>query len=207
MKDAERASKTFDKIADHFDKTRNNPWEEVIDFLKGCDGSLLDMGCGNGRHLVEAKEMGLDVFGIDVSSELLQICKTKHSPLIDIIRADVKSLPFRDCIFDNLIYIATIHHLQKGRIISLKEARRVLKDDGKILVSSWAREQDRWDLKEEKQDVIVPWHREDGVVVGRFYHLYRLEELEEDVKKAGFEIVDSFHSKGNNYIEAKKKDF
>jgi len=31
MKDAERASKTFDEIAQHFDKTRNRPWEKWSD--------------------------------------------------------------------------------------------------------------------------------------------------------------------------------
>ncbi|MEF8834634.1 MAG: class I SAM-dependent methyltransferase [Candidatus Thermoplasmatota archaeon] len=204
MKDARRASNTFDAIAEHFDKTRNHPWEEVVKFLDDCEGALLDMGCGNGRHLTEALEIGLEVYGVDASLELLRICKEKVKGKVGLVRADVKSLPFEEESFDNIIYIATIHHLKRGRIKSLKEAKRVLKDDGRMLVSGWARELDRWDLEEEERDVIVPWHRADGEVVDRFYHLYRLEELEEDVRKSELHIVKSFHSKGNNYVIAQK---
>ena len=204
MKDARRASDTFDRIADHFDKTRNRPWDEVTEFLKNCEGSLLDMGCGNGRHLLEALDRNLEVYGIDASIELLSICREKIKGKVELVRADVKSLPFEDGSFDNMIYIATIHHLKQGRVKSLYEARRVLKEGGRILVSGWARELDRWDLEEEEQDVIVPWHREDGEVIDRFYHLYRLDELREDVSDSGLKVIDAFHSKGNNYVEAEK---
>jgi len=199
-----RVSETFDAIAEHFDKTRNRPWKEVVKFLDNCEGSLLDMGCGNGRHILEALEKDLEVYGVDASIELLNICKQKVKESVELVRADVKSLPFEHNSFDNIIYIATIHHLKEDRVKSLNEARRVLQDSGKILVSSWARELDRWDLDEEEQDVIVPWHREDGEIIDRFYHLYRLKELRKDVEKAGFEVVKAFHSKGNNYVEAKK---
>lgn len=204
MEDARRASETFDSIAEHFDKTRNRPWKEVVDFLEGCEGALLDIGCGNGRHLMEALDIGLKIYGVDASSELLKICRKKTGDKAKVVRSGVKSLPFKDESFDNAIYIASIHHLKKARVKSLKESKRVLKEGGKILISGWAREQDRWDLEEDEQDVIVPWNREDGEVIDRFYHLYRLDELCEDVKKSGLKVVKAFHSKGNNYVEAKK---
>ncbi|MEF8873617.1 MAG: class I SAM-dependent methyltransferase [Candidatus Thermoplasmatota archaeon] len=210
-KDAERASETFDSIAEHFDKTRNRPWEEVMEFLEDLRGKLLDMGCGNGRHLIEALEMGFDVVGIDASTRLLQISTRKvrrkigDHPKGEVIRADVKRLPFKEKSFDNAIYIATIHHLKRGRVKSLREAKRVLKPGGSILVSSWARELDRWEMDEGEREVIVPWHREDGKVIERFYHLYTLDELERDVKKSNLKVVKAFHSEGNNYVEAVKK--
>ncbi|MBS3790314.1 MAG: class I SAM-dependent methyltransferase, partial [Candidatus Thermoplasmatota archaeon] len=176
MKDARRASNTFDAIAEHFDKTRNRPWKEVIEFLEDCKGTLLDIGCGNGRHLVEAMERGLDVYGIDASMKLLHISKRKVKGEVELLRADAKYLPFEDKSFENIIYIATIHHLKQGRVQSLKESKRILDDGGRILVSSWARELDRWDLEREERNVVVPWHREDGEVIERFYHLYRLGE-------------------------------
>ncbi len=204
MKDVKRASDTFDAIAEHFDKTRNHPWEEVVEFLEECEDTLLDMGCGNGRHLLEALERGLEVYGIDASIELLHICKKKLDDKAELVRADVKSLPFECGSFDNIIYIATIHHLKQDRVDSLKEARKVLKEGGKILVSSWARELDRWDLEDDEQDLIVPWHREDGEIIDRFYHLYHLDELSEDVRKSGLKVIEAFHSKGNNYVKAEK---
>lgn len=207
-KDFQRASDTFDSIADHFDKTRDRPWKEVVDFLESCRGTLLDMGCGNGRHVLEALDKGLEVVGVDASKRLLDISKTKlrerRGKEIDLLRSDVKSLPFKDRAFDDIIYIATIHHLKKGRVKSLKEAKRVLKPGGVILISSWARELDRWDLEKDQRDVIVPWHREDGEVIERYYHLFTLDGLKTEVEKSGLSILEAFHSGGNNYVKGKK---
>lgn len=203
MKDIKRVAKTFDKIAEHFDKTRNEPWSEVIEFLEDCFGSVLDLGCGNGRHIMVGDELGLNMKGLDASINLLKIAKTKTND--DLLRGNVKKLPFTDNSFDNIIYIATIHHLKRGRVDSLKEAKRVLKKNGRIMISSWTREQDRWDLKPEEKEVMVPWHREDGVIIERYYYLYKLKELVSDVKESGLDITESFLSKGNNYVIASKK--
>ncbi len=210
-KDFERSSRTFDSIAEHFDKTRNRAWDEVVEFLSNCEGNLLDMGCGNGRHAIEGLKRGCRVVGIDASMELLKICKKNvrnkvtRDFHVDLLRADVKKLPFQKNTFHNVIYIAAIHHLKSGRVESLEETKRVLKPGGRVLVSSWARELDRWNLDEGEKDVFVPWHREDGKVVKRFYHLYTLDELENDVKSANLDIVEKFRSKGNNYVEAEKR--
>lgn len=204
MKDAKRASETFDKIAEHFDKTRNRPWKEVSDFLEGLSGRLLDLGCGNGRHGRIASKNGLEVVGVDASKKLLKIAKESSDPDEDWVRGGFKRLPFKDESFDNVIFIAGIHHLKKGRIKALKEVKRVMKKGGYILISSWARELDRWELEEDECDIIVPWHREDGEVIDRFYHLYRLPELKQDVEDSSLKVIDHFHSKGNNYVKAKK---
>ncbi len=208
MKDFQRVSDTFDSIADHFDKTRNRPWKEVVDFIEDCQGTLLDMGCGNGRHMLEAVDRGLKVVGIDASGKLLYKSKTKLRKKtgkdVELVRSDVKSLPFQDRSFENVIYIATIHHLRDGRVKSLKEAKRVLKPGGEILVSCWARELDRWDMEEDQRDVIVPWHREDGEIIERYYHLFTLDELETEIEKSGFSILEAFRSGGNNYVRGKK---
>ncbi len=204
MKDAERASKTFDEIAQHFDKTRNRPWREVVRFLKEIEGRVIDLGCGNGRHTLAAKDLGLDFVCVDASIKLLKIARNKTENKGFYVRSGLKKLPFRDGSFDNSIYIAAIHHLSNGRVKSLEESKRILKDGGKILISSWAREQERWDLEEDESDIIVPWNKPDGTVIDRFYHLYRLCELADDVEESGLKVLKKFRSKGNNYVIAQK---
>ncbi|MGM0510207.1 MAG: class I SAM-dependent methyltransferase [Thermoplasmatota archaeon] len=207
MKDVERAANTFDSIAGHFDKTRNRPWEPVVEFIEKIgddDGTLLDLGCGNGRHTGVAVDRGLDAIGLDASRSLLNISK-KKIPVAQFLRGDIKKLPFSDNAFNHVIYIAAIHHLSEGRVESLREAKRVLKPGGSVLVSAWARELDRWDLEEGEADVTVPWHRDDGVVIERYYHLYRLDELKNDVSKSGLKVIDAFREGGNNYVEAINK--
>ncbi len=204
MEDAHRAARTFDSIADHFDKTRNRPWKEVVEFLEKTSGRTIDIGCGNGRHSEIALEKKHEIVCLDASLNLLEIAREKLGKKAEFVRSGIKKMPFREDSFDNAVYIAAIHHLKKGGVESLEETKRILKSGGKLIVSSWAREQDRWDLEEDEQDVIVPWTREDGEVIERFYHLYRLEELKDDVKKSGFRIIESFYSKGNNYVIAEK---
>ena len=204
MEDAHRAAETFDSIAEHFDKTRNRPWKEVEDFLEETSGRTIDIGCGNGRHSEIAIKKDHEVVCLDASYNLLKIAREKLMKKGDLVRSGIKKMPFKDDSFDNAIYIAAIHHLKKGRFDSLLETRRILKSGGRLIVSSWARELDRWDLDKDEQDVMVPWTREDGKIIERFYHLYRLDELKEEVKKADFKIIDFFHSKGNNYVIAKK---
>ncbi len=204
MDDAKRAAKTFDSIAEHFDKTRNKTWDEVEEFIESTSGKTIDIGCGNGRHSKVAIDKGHDVVCLDASMNLLKITKSKLKLKADYVRSGIKNMPFQNSTFDNAVYIAAIHHLEYGRVKSLEETKRILKTGGKLIVSSWAREQDRWDLDDEEQDVIVPWTREDGKKIERFYHLYRLNELKNDVVLAGFKVDDFFHSKGNNYVIAEK---
>ncbi len=203
MEDVSRASNTFDSIAEHFDRTRKHPWKEVTEFILGCRGTILDIGCGNGRHTLVAEKQGLDVIGLDASLELLKIAREKCEGG-KFVRANVKKLPFAPDTFDHVLYIATIHHLSKGRVESLRQAKNVLKKNGTILVSGWAREADRWDIPKEERDLLVPWTREDGKVFNRYYHLYTLEELKDDVEKSGLKVVECFRSGDNNYVMAVK---
>ncbi len=204
MRDVKRASNTFDSIAEHFDKTRKHPWKDVVNFLDRTSGKTLDLGCGNGRHVKAGLENGHEMVGMDASLELLKIAKENIDESVELVRGNVKELPFAAETFDNILYIATIHHLKEKRVESLEEVKRALKNGGKTIISGWAREQDRWDIPDEQKDLIVPWHREDGEVIDRFYHLYTLEELKRDVEKSGLEVIEAYHSKGNNYVEARK---
>ncbi len=201
MEDKQDTQKVFDSIASHFDKTRKYPWKEVEEFIKDLEGRILDLGCGNGRHCSVAVDLGLDIIGLDASFELLKIAK-QRCPKGGYIKGDARDLPFKVSSFNGILYIAAIHHLKEGRVKSLKECKRILKPGGKIMVSSWSRESDRWDLPEEQRDVMVPWNRDDGEVFDRYYHLYTLEELKEDVVRSGLTIADHFISGQNNYISA-----
>lgn len=193
------SEEVFDSIAEHFDRTRRTPWKEVVDFLDTLKGDVLDLCCGNGRHCCSAVERGLNTVGLDASEELLKIAK-KNCPEAFFIRGDARYLPIKDETFDAVLYIAGIHHLREGRVRSLRECKRVLRSGGRMLVSSWSKDADRWDLGEDEKDVMVPWTRDDGVVFQRYYHLYTLEELEGEVIKAHLTVEDSFSSGENNYV-------
>jgi len=73
-----------------------------VDFLEKEIGnnqeiSILDIGCGTGRHSIELARRGYTVKGIDLSENMLQRAKTKaHEAgvLVDFQQADARSFHF-----------------------------------------------------------------------------------------------------------------
>ncbi len=105
--------------------------ERVFDFNRS-KLKILDLGCGDGRLSAELIEKGHEVSGVDVSSEGIEAARLKG---INAIKADMEEkLPFPDSCFDAVLLLDTLEHLydQEGII---REVHRVLKDDGKLIIS------------------------------------------------------------------------
>lgn len=226
--DPERASqiklelrRTFDEIAPHFDITRYKPWPEskgfISTFQKG--SFFLDIGCGNGRNSIYTAKGGMRVVGMDFSRALLRIARNKIewkevAEQAEVLQGDISSLPFKDNSFDAVLYIATIHHIPRSeeRRRSLGEVKRILKPGGRVLVSAWAQEQDKFREYLEKPvpegldygDTFLPWTMKDGRTFQRYYHLFSKGEFEELMGKSGLDAVRFFFSSDNHYAELKK---
>ena len=195
----------WERIAKSFDKTRRKPWSKCIEFIDSMEkkGLFLDIGCGNGRHLIPAARKNELVIGIDFSMNMLRVCRNnlENSEIRNyaLLQADARYLPFKDDCFDYVIFIASLHNIRgrDNRIMALREMRRVLKEDGKGLISVWSRWQDRFFFHflkefflrnyEEFGDIEIMWKRDD-INLPRFYHLYSRREFMEDIKRASFVI-------------------
>ena len=89
-------------------------------------GATLDLGCGSGY--------GTTGIGIDVSHEALIHARESY-PKPRFIQASAEALPFADEIFDLITAFEVIEHLERWPDL-LSEARRVLKPNGILLVST-----------------------------------------------------------------------
>ncbi len=122
------------KIADHYDLWYETNLGEyfdsleqklMIDLLKPRSGqSLLDIGCGTGRHLKFFQQMGLKVTGIDSSVFMLKKAKKRLKSEIPLYVGFGEELPFKDKMFDLSIIFATLEFCQNPQLV-LKEAERV----------------------------------------------------------------------------------
>jgi cyclopropane fatty-acyl-phospholipid synthase-like methyltransferase len=68
--------------------------------------SFIDIGCGQGDFLLQIKHDDMKIFGVDLSSEQIQICQEKNIPSACIDISDIKQK--YDCataVFDVLNYI------------------------------------------------------------------------------------------------------
>jgi ubiquinone/menaquinone biosynthesis C-methylase UbiE len=224
-----RSEDTWNSIAKSFDSTRRKTWKECIDFIDSVQKKSIvaDIGSGNGRHLIPCAKQCEKVIGLDVSRELLNIVKNKayknNLKNVDLIHSDAVNIPLQDNSIDAVLYIATLHNIpiRYRRINSLKEIYRILKPGGKAIISVWSRWQDKYRQhflirmitqfgRNEFGDINIYW-RQHGLNISRYYHLYSKSELQKDLTKAGFKILNlegvKIHSKKypDNYFAIIKK--
>lgn len=96
-------------------------------------GSLLDIGCGPGFFLDEAKRQGWEVQGADLSKWSKDYAKANFG--IDVFQGFLSDAHFEDRTFDVIVMNDVIEHLEDPKTV-LKEIRRILKNDGVIYVST-----------------------------------------------------------------------
>jgi tRNA (uracil-5-)-methyltransferase TRM9 len=194
---------TYDRIADHFSKTRAYPWPEVESFLDGREGRVgLDVGCGNGSHAELLAERCERVIGVDLSRAMLSAARDRipDSMSIALAQGDAGRFPVGADVVDLGVYVATLPHLPTGelRVASLDELARVLTPGGRALVSAWSTDHDRFD-ETEGFDTTVDWTLPGGETVDRFYHIYDPAEFRGDVGASALELRSFELSSGNCY--------
>jgi SAM-dependent methyltransferase len=105
------------------------PWVENHTQIHGM--SCLDLGCGSGRHLALARNLGFGfIAGSDISYNGLTIAKQFNAPLIC---ADSTGLPFKSNSFDAVIAWGSLHYGRKHTLRTMtSEINRILKDNGTL---------------------------------------------------------------------------
>lgn len=99
------------------------------------NSTLLDMGCGLGGILEAAREKGVeDVYGIDIDEDAVKISASRINEegrvFVDDGEKIINNLPK----FDLITSVQVIEHV-KNPLEYLKQARNLLKEDGKILIT------------------------------------------------------------------------
>jgi ubiquinone/menaquinone biosynthesis C-methylase UbiE len=223
----QEAEETWDVIAESFDTTRRAPWKQCLEFIQTLRKSdvVADLGCGNGRHLLLCTEPCRHVIGVDISQKLLQIVhkKIQERNILNasLLHADIVHLPLSNDSVDAVLCIASLHNVKgkEHRRAALDEISRVLKPNGRALISVWSRWQEkyrRYFLKQylyhrkEFGDIDIYW-KQQNLNIPRFYHLYSKREFVKELHHAQFQIEDvtsvKIHSQrfADNYFAVVRK--
>lgn len=194
-------SEVYNKIANDFSHTRHSIWPSVAKFIDTFTESSLnaDIGCGNGKNMLYKK---IQFKGIDICDEFVKICNDRN---LDVVKGNILNIPFESEIFDNVISIAVIHHLEsrQDRINAIKEIHRICKNGGKYMIYVWAFEQPKESKRKfSSQDEMVPFKKNNGEIYHRYYHLYIKGELESEIKESGivYQSIESYYECGNWYV-------
>lgn len=99
----------------------------------GPDTTLLDLACGAGFALGRATRRGVPSAGLDASAALIEIA-TRRAPQAELVVGDMFALPWGEASFDR---ITSFNGIWGGCTEALREARRVLRPDGRIGLTFW----------------------------------------------------------------------
>jgi demethylmenaquinone methyltransferase/2-methoxy-6-polyprenyl-1,4-benzoquinol methylase len=128
-----RSAKIYDFVVEPFAKKLRSIGDDL--FFPDPGMAVLDIGCGTGTHLEIYRTAGCEVFGIDLSPAMVEICRRKLDRRGEIYLGDASNLPFADEAFDFVLSSITIHEMPSGiRSAVMKEAKRVMKSSGRYLI-------------------------------------------------------------------------
>jgi len=107
------------------------------------EGTMLDLGCGEGRHIFglmekfpDLKCIGLDphIESLDKAFEGLKFLESISNTKTNFLSGSAYSLPFSDDSFDLVVCSEVLEHLHDYKD-AIKEINRILKPGGQFLAS------------------------------------------------------------------------
>ena len=136
----------FDRAAAFYDATRALPdgvaeqvRDAVLDRVGARPGTrFLEVGVGTGRIALPFVRAGHAYCGVDLSAAMLGALREKliaGPAQPGLACADAMALPFRPGVFDVVLLIHVIH-LVDDHLQTLAEVRRVLRPNGRVIISA-----------------------------------------------------------------------
>lgn len=98
---------------------------------KATKGKLLDVGCGDGRMLQFAKQIGWEGLGVEFDTEAVRSCRILG---LNVIEGDLESISKYTEYFDCIIFSHVVEHLYDP-IAAFKIIKKALKPKGVLLLS------------------------------------------------------------------------
>jgi len=111
-------------------------YKAVLDAVDvGTGTRFLDVGCGSGMAVNMAVSRGAEATGLDAAEDLLKIASYR-TPTATFHKGDLEALPFGDGDFDVVSGINSFQYAGNP-VAALSEAKRVVKNDGKVIIVTW----------------------------------------------------------------------
>jgi SAM-dependent methyltransferase len=176
----------YDRVAEHyateyFRELEHKPFDcQLLDRLaerfKG-KGSVCELGCGPGQVARYLRDRGVDVCGVDLSSEMVNVAGHLN-PDIPFSQGDMLALDFADDSIAALVLFYSIIHIKREDVVrAFQQMSRVLIPGGGLFVS---------------------FHRGDGELhrdewfgqpVSIDFRLFQPDEMAGYLERAGFENI------------------
>ncbi|TDQ00067.1 ubiquinone/menaquinone biosynthesis C-methylase UbiE [Halanaerobium saccharolyticum] len=154
MSENNKIKKRYDRVAPVYDSLeylmekgkmgdwRQNLWQRVEDKIDKDNMRLLEAGIGSGKN-IEYYPDNIEIYAIDFSPKMIQEAEKKakkYNREVKLLEMDIQDLNFEDNNFD-LIVTSCVFCSVPDPVKGLKELKRVLKKDGRIIMLEHMRSQ------------------------------------------------------------------
>jgi len=153
---------------------------------------ILDLGCGDGRHLVFFGGRGYEMFGLDIAPTAIRLANewlAEKGLSAELVACDMTTIPWPEGFFDAVVCVQVInHHRIRDIRKTLGEIHRVLRPGGYLFLTVGTKRPQnpsRWCLVKEVEP--NTWVRLEGHEKGVPHHFFDEEELMREL--AVFDIL------------------
>jgi SAM-dependent methyltransferase len=183
---------TYDRVAaayadrfadelDHkaFDREILTRFTVMAKLASGATRPVCDLGCGPGHVGAFLASGGLDVIGIDLSLGMVEQARQRF-PAVKFSQGDMTSLILPDQAISGIVCFYALIHIPRPRVaLALREMRRVLVDEGPLLIAVHGGEGSLHadEMAGQSADLDVT--------------LFSLSELAKLTEDAGFHVVEA----------------
>jgi len=217
----------YERLYEDFPEYDNEPYVQATaaeaDFiqreLSPAQGkSLLDVGCGTGRHALELASRGYRVLGVDLSEEMLDMADKKAQQAgleIEFVQGDARSLDYQQD-FDAVLILCEggFSLLENDRMDRqvLEGAARALRPGGKLfltapsaacMLANLSPEQDFNPLTlRESFNLEIENAQGEKISLDCSQRYYTFPELKGILSRLGFQDIKPFAVSGEGYSGA-----
>ena len=151
------------------------------------DNLILEAGCGTGRVVKYLSDLGYNIEGIELGEKSVTDIN-QLEPSLKISVGDITDIDKPDDTYDRILSYGVIEHFIDGPDVPLLEMKRVLKPDGKLIITVPSFNKVRQSRYQKYPDDLY-WK----FIVGNQFYEYRMkpEEFEEVITSNGFKIEQS----------------
>lgn len=187
----------------YFNNQKRSPRTAVLDAI-GSEDSVLDMCTGTGVNAMRiAKKLPhTKIIGVDLSKGMLRVAKEKVKKMdvhnIKLYQMDATDMKFNDSCFDKVSIALVLHEIDEELSDKLiLEAKRVLKDDGEIIITEWEPSKVWW-----RRVLFAPI----AMLEPKPYKDFIKKDLDDYFKKFGLEVVETKHCDYTKVLRVKKNN-
>ncbi|MBM4240754.1 MAG: class I SAM-dependent methyltransferase [Euryarchaeota archaeon] len=172
--DHEKPASDYDSLAKQFEYHGFEIIFGMVFEYTNSGEKLLDLGIGTGLSSFLFKKSGLDIYGLDNSEEMLDICKKKNIARdLKLFDLNENIIPYNDREFHHVIAVGLFHFFNNLEKF-FKESHRILKEGG---IFSFT-------VKDSKTRISSELDKEYGIIV----YGHSDEYIEELVQKYNFKL-------------------